>query len=460
MSPFDNSSTTERYRQLLAAGIGAAKAGDVDTARRLLSKAAQLHPTDATPWLWLSATTQDPAKQREYIESAFAADPHNGAARRGLALLSEKMAEETVLPEGSGVAPADDTAPQKAEALRVFLCPNCGGTQVFSPASQDLLCTHCGTHTPIEHRPAADHAEQVLEFTLPTERGHRWAEAQTLLRCGRCGAETIFPAGSTAETCPYCGAHQWLETDETRAMLDPHVILPFQVDEQQAHRAIEKWLSQGWTTPDNITHLARSLKLRPAYYPFWTFDGTLEIQWSCEVNIGNNKAPVWVPRSGVAHELFDDVLIPGLKNFSRQVLKSLAPFDLKSALAFSPAYLAGWPALTYDFSMADASLQARQQISRTLRRTLEARINIVQEKRHMRTGSVNWSDMTFKYALLPLWSGTFRYKGKPYTVWVNGQTGKVGGQRPRDRVKTVAWIGIILLVLSLIALLAFLLTRM
>ncbi len=460
MSSLDDSATTERYRQMLAAGIGAAKTGDIDTARRLLSKAAQLHPTDATPWLWLSATTQDLAEQREYLENAFAADPHNGAARRGLALLSEKMAEETVLPEGSGVAPAKDAAPQEAEALRVFLCPHCGGPQVFAPASQDLLCTHCGTHTPIEHRPAADRAEQVMDFTLPTARGHRWAEAQTLLRCGRCGAETLFPAGSTAETCPYCGAHQWLETDETRAMLDPHVILPFQVDETKARRAIAEWLSQGWTTPDDIAHLARVLDLHPAYYPFWTFDGTLEMQWACEVNIGTNKAPVWVPRSGVAYELFDDILIPGLKDFSRAILKSLTPFDLKSALAFSPAYLAGWPALTYDFSMADASLQARRQISRTLRRTLEARINIVQEKRNLRSGGLHWSDMTFKYILLPLWRGTFRYQGKPYAVWVNGQTGKVGGQRPRDRLKMAAWVGITLLVLALLALLAFVLTRM
>ncbi len=459
MPAFDNSDATERYRRMVAAGISAVKAGDVETARRLLFKAAQLHPTDATPWLWLSATTQDPSEQREYLENAFAADPNNSAARRGLALLSRKITGETVLAEGSGIAPAEDAPPQEAEALQVFLCPRCGGTQVFNPASRDLLCAHCGTHTAIEGRPAADHAEQVMDFVLPTERGHRWAEAQTILRCERCGAETIFPAGSTAETCPYCGAHQWLATDETRAMLDPHAIVPFQVEESKARRAIGEWLAQGWTTPDDITHLARTLDLRPAYYPFWTFDGTLEMHWSCEVNIGNNKAPVWVPRSGMVHELFDDLLIPGLKDFPREMLERIAPFDLKAVLAFQPAYLAGWPALTYNIALSDASLSARQQVTRLVRRTLEPRLNITQDKRNLRTGGITWSDMTFKCLLLPLWSGTFRYRGKTYSVWVNGQTGKVGGQRPRDRLKVAAWVGVILLSLALIALLAFTLTR-
>ena len=56
--------------------------------------------------------------------------------------------------------------------------------------------------------------------------------------------------------------------------------------------------------------------------------------------------------------------------------------------------------------------------------------------------------MTFKHVLLPLWVGTYRYQGKEFHLLVNGQTGKVGGKKPRDTVKTVMafLIGAVLLV--------------
>lgn len=46
---------------MLNAGIAAAKGGDSAEARLLLRKAAEMKPTDPLLWLWLSATTQEPA---------------------------------------------------------------------------------------------------------------------------------------------------------------------------------------------------------------------------------------------------------------------------------------------------------------------------------------------------------------------------------------------------------------
>jgi hypothetical protein len=40
--------------------------------------------------------------------------------------------------------------------------------------------------------------------------------------------------------------------------------------------------------------------------------------------------------------------------------------------------------------------------------------------------------VTFKHVLLPLWVGTYRYRGRQYPVLINGQTGKVSGEKPRD----------------------------
>jgi Tfp pilus assembly protein PilF len=60
-----------QYRRIVNAGIAAVKAGDLQQARQLLHKATEMKLTDPDPWLWLSATTDDPAEQRDYLEYAL-----------------------------------------------------------------------------------------------------------------------------------------------------------------------------------------------------------------------------------------------------------------------------------------------------------------------------------------------------------------------------------------------------
>ena len=42
----------------------------------------------------------------------------------------------------------------------------------------------------------------------------------------------------------------------------------------------------------------------------------------------------------------------------------------------------------------------------------------------------DWSQETFKHILLPVWTAAYKYNGKSFRFVVNGQTGKVQGERP------------------------------
>ena len=44
--------------------------------------------------------------------------------------------------------------------------------------------------------------------------------------------------------------------------------------------------------------------------------------------------------------------------------------------------------------------------------------------------STDWSDETFKHVMLPIWMAAYKYNDKSYRFVVNGQTGKVQGERP------------------------------
>jgi len=438
--------SNRNYEVLLREGINAARNGSNNLAWSLLTQAAKMNLLDATPWLWLTETTDDPAEKIEYLENALAADPRNFDARRGLAKLNGKQVALNSFSPDSLEQVDKSEGPAIAKPKETFLCPKCGAHIEFNLQANALVCQYCGFIHETEERSAA-YDEQIMALMLPTERGHRWAVSQQQMICGQCGAHSLWPKGQAAADCPYCGSGQLIESDETKGLVDPQAIAIMQVDERGATQKIFEWLGKGWTKPDDLKELAQKSILRPAYYPFWTFDGTLDIHWSCEINEGSSDRPRWVGQSGVEYEMFDDVLVPGLISLKFKDLDKLGKFYLKDVVEFAPDYLAGWPALTYDRPLSKATLLAREQIVRKVQRELNFRVLPGRQKRDLNPGGVNWSDMTFKHVLLPVWIGKYRYKGKEYSIMINGQTGNVTGEKPTDNLKTL---GIIVSVIATI----------
>lgn len=446
--------------EYLRDGITAAKSGQSKLAQSLLNRAIYLNGSDARPYLWLSATTSDPTEQIEYLERAVALDPANAAARRGLAVLKGKIDRSRLTPEGESIAH------QPAEGISVegdsFLCPKCGGRMAFSILSGALTCEYCGYDEVSEEAESAqngelyslaDLAEQTLDFLIPTRQGHGWAQSQQQLLCERCGAHSVLQPGQKSTQCPYCGSNQIVKDSPAQDLVEPQLLSIMQVDEKEVLKLARKWLGKGLLSPDSLISASSTLQLRPGYYSFWTFDGTVEIRWSCEVAEGSGDYKHWEPVTGAETRFFNDVLVPGVKAIRLQEQESLQPFDLHDLQNFEPDYLAGWPAVLYDRSLTDASLVARDLVVRELKPQLVSWIEPGREKRNVNFGASQWSGMTFKHVMLPLWVGEYSFQGRTYRLLVNGQTGKVTGEKPRDSVKIVFLLLIGLMIIVMIVLL-------
>jgi DNA-directed RNA polymerase subunit RPC12/RpoP len=448
----------QHYEELLREGITAVKAGHQVEAQRLLKKATMIKNDDARAWLWLSGTTEEQAEKRKYLEYAVAAEPGNAAARRALSLLGEELDKTRLIPEGEQVQPRRPSQPEEARA-EAFLCSQCGARMAYQIECDGLACQHCGLIIPVEKIPAADQSEQTLDFVLPTTRAHRWAEAQQQVKCSQCGAVSLHPPGQTASGCAYCGSNRVTQAAEAAELIDPQVIAPFAVAEKPARGLVKEWWMQGLTSPDDLAEQARKLQLHPVYLPFWIFDGAVEFPYSCQVKVGSGGSERWVARSGMVFELFDDILVSGAKALPASALADVEPFRLKEVVAFKPEFLAGWPAISFDRTLAEASLLAREKVISKVRAGLHDRVESGSEKRDLRLGGGKWSGMTYKYIMLPFWLGSYRYHGKNFAVLINGQTGKVGGEKPQDRTKIILLAGIALGVIVLLAMLVWMFIR-
>src|SRR5512136_897629 len=108
---------SETARELLVRGVAAAKTGqaqDKEEARFYLEWVLRIGDATldqkTTAWLWLSQIEDDPRKKRDCLENVLAADPANGPARRGLAILDGRLKAEDVIDPNQPIAPATPNA--------------------------------------------------------------------------------------------------------------------------------------------------------------------------------------------------------------------------------------------------------------------------------------------------------------------------------------------------------------
>jgi hypothetical protein len=99
---------TER---LLGQGQEAARRGDKEAARSILSQVVERDPHNEQAWMWLSGVVAEPEEQQICLENVLVINPNNAKARRGLDFISQK----TGIPANSKGA-ADEAASAEAEA--------------------------------------------------------------------------------------------------------------------------------------------------------------------------------------------------------------------------------------------------------------------------------------------------------------------------------------------------------
>ncbi len=418
------------FEGMLTEGIASAKAGERSTAQAFLHKASKLNPMDARPWVWLSATTDDPTERRAFLEQALAIDPANMAARRGLAVLEGYLGQDEAIPTGKARAGMPPAAEPLAATSRTFRCAACAGQVRYDPQAAQQRCEHCGTVQEVtQARAISERHERSLERVLPTADAQRWASATHALSCSQCGASSVLPGTHLTTTCAFCGADHLIVSPQTADVLVPQGLLAMGMEEAGARQRLRDWARGSPFTPRDLAPAVERMALRPVYVPAWSFDTTVCARWTAQVKVGEDR---WERREGEKILFFNDLLVPGTRALSADTLRAVQPFDLGSLLLFDERLLAGWPALLPDRSLADASIGARGEMARRVQGEVEVRVLAEKEARDIKVIPISHTDQTYRSLLLPLWVGTLTYRGKTFPVYVNGQSGAVCGQKPRD----------------------------
>ncbi len=351
--------------------------------------------------------------------------------------------------------PQPETEEEHREVV-TFNCPQCHASTAYSATDGGLTCTHCGYYEPPAKAIVGKGAE-AFEFTVAhLERAaHGWGQARKELQCQNCGAYTSVPPDSLTHVCPFCASNKVIQREAAQDMLRPRFLVPFKIEAATCHQIARDWMGDSWMVPKALRQAATVGHFSGIYLPFWTFDAVTEADWKAEV--GHTKTEryysggkwktrtktVWKWESGHVQLGHDDILIDGTTRLSNLLLGRIKNFNLHDLAPYEPKYLAGFQAQAYDVALERGWELGRQQMRESTKSACRSQASTNKIRNFSMT--LDFSNETWRYILLPLYLTTYTYEEKPYQVMVNGQTGAIAGQRP------VAWLKVWLAVAAIIA---------
>lgn len=347
-------------------------------------------------------------------------------------------------------------------------CANCGAELKFKPGSHQLTCGYCGYEEFIEQTKSS-FEELELQHYLKAVGENAYTETIDLLHCKNCGANQHVEENFKSLACVYCSEPLIKEDVEKEGWILPGAVVPFQLDNKAARVIFKKWVNKRWFAPNKLKRAALDPEgIHGLYLPFWTFDTQLYASYQGQrgdyyyvtetyrTKNGTRTRQVrktrWSHASGAVDGFVDDILINASEKKRNEIPAKISHWNLKELVVFNTKYLSGFVTEKYTISLKEGHhqsfLKAKQIANSWIRRDIGG------DTQRIHQTDIKLSKETFKHILLPVYISSYKYSGKEYHFYINGQTGTISGSYPYSFWKIFFLILFIVLIIAAFAIFA------
>lgn len=342
-----------------------------------------------------------------------------------------------------------------ASQITNYQCPACTGPLHYAGDSGRLECEYCGNSYSIAEieklYAGKEAAPEVWEGADEDQgkyapSGDTWSpEGMKAYSCPSCGAELVCDETTAATSCPYCG-NPSIVPGQFADMLRPDYVLPFKLDKEQAIAALKKYYKGKKLLPKAFSAQNHIEEIKGVYVPFWLFDGEADadVQFLAtrvfSTVRGNERITTTehyrVRRAGTVR--FERIPVDASSKMPDAHMDAIEPYDYSELKPFSTAYLPGFLADKYDVEAEECSQRADERARNTalavMSESVQGYATCIAQHQNVRLRRSG-----VKYALMPVWMLSTKWKGQNFLFAMNGQTGKLIGDLPISKGRFLAW---------------------
>lgn len=310
----------------------------------------------------------------------------------------------------------------------IIKCSNCSGALTYDIITGKMLCKHCGSTFLVDEFEDETNKESALECNVYT--------------CTSCAAELMVNNREASTYCAYCG-QPTIVFDHIDKMERPKKIIPFSVTRGDAIQSVRDRFSRGFFIPEELKNFEVE-RMTGIYVPFWLYS----IKYYDKQKLLGKSGKQTNTYYREAETSFVNLTIDASANFANYSSQQLEPYNMYELKDFHPGYLSGFYADKYDQNSEVLSelaiVRCKKLFDEEVKKSINASSITIKESNPLSTL------LSQTYAMLPAWFLTIRYKDEPYTILINGQTGKLTGAVPMKKQKIILVFIIIFILLALI----------
>ncbi len=308
---------------------------------------------------------------------------------------------------------------------------------------------------------------QIVEETASI-----WGTSLHPAGCPACGRVYLVESARIGQNCPIC-AREKLQAQQALLRPEaPELLASFRYPLNNLHPALEKFVNEVWLRPGDFETGKLLQRAVPVYWPMWLVDGEVVGHWQAEAgfdyqvkssqesygNSGWQTREVvetrirWEPRAGQIQRQYNNIAIPAISE-QNHLLKRTGTYQPNQAQAYRPEDVKGAVLRVPDLAPENAWPLAQTQLDDAA----EAECQQAIRAQHFRNFSLRagYESLHWTQLLLPLYVTWYTDDdGKPHTLYLNGQSGVIGGVRLASQKKGWQIAGYVLAIAAVIFLIA------
>ncbi|RMG56960.1 MAG: hypothetical protein D6722_25590, partial [Bacteroidetes bacterium] len=275
--------------------------------------------------------------------------------------------------------------------------------------------------------------------------------------CGQCQSIFAQPPEVPATSCPFCEGEELGRGQQHQQLAEPFSLIPFAISRSSALSR----LGRLWLLPPAIRAVLKPERMRAMYIPFFLFDTLTRSTWRAMVGFsfientrnGPRDSKAWEPSTGYYEHFYENLEVPASVGADPVNLADILPFDWSKVVPYDPRYLRDTPVECYQESEIGTFRLADQLLDMEIHDAIMGRLPGHDVKK-MLVNSEKHS-IAFRHVLVPVWVASFVFRGELYQFLINGQSGKITGDRPLSNRRLFILLGgLFLLIVLLVVLLS------